>query len=104
LETVVAFANTGGGLIIYGVGEETDEEGNTYPATVQGVCTKTTKGDVRNPEEVLRSTCATMIDPVVSLETRVIPIRAGEYAGNVILLARVRRGLLPPYNQRFRRG
>jgi len=104
LETVVAFANAGGGLIIYGIGEEKDEDGNTYPAAVQGVRTRSPKGEERNPEIVLRSTCATMIDPLVSLETRVIPIKTGEYTGNVILLVRVRRGLLPPYNQRFRRG
>jgi len=104
LETVVAFANAGGGLIIYGVGEEKDEEGNTYPASVQGVRTTAPKGEVRNPEGVLRDTCATMIDPLVSLDTRAIPIKTGEYAGNVILLARVRRGLLPPYNLRLRRG
>lgn len=91
LETVVAFANSGGGMLFYGV----DEDAAKNPTIAKGV--SPTKGP-QDLEEALRNKCAAAIEPFVALETSVIPIPQGQpHAGNILLLIRVRAGRLRPY-------
>lgn len=92
LETLVAFANSSGGMIILGIAEDSQTKA---PASIPGIKA------ARDPSVSLRDMCAGKIEPQLSLETHVVEIPAGAAeAGNKVLLARVRRGLMPPYNLR----
>lgn len=94
LETIVAFANSGGGMMICGVGEDSQKR----PAAIEGIRVAPQPGGApRDPISVLRDTCAAVITPQVSIETITVPIPAGQHQGNLLLVVRVRRGTLPPY-------
>jgi hypothetical protein len=101
LETLVAFANGGGGMLLLGVAESGDND--KRPALVDPIVgvdlSPYRKG--YSVEQALLDACADRIEPPIAPETRAIAIPAGEpHAGNVALLARVRTGPLPPYNLR----
>jgi len=101
METLVAFANGGGGMLLLGVAESGDND--KRPALddpIVGVdLSHYRKG--YSLEQALLDACADRIEPQIAPEARVITIPEGEpHAGNVALLARVRTGALPPYNLR----
>ncbi len=105
LETLVAFANGGGGLLVYGV----RDGGDKRPAAtdpVVGVDLSKHKPSY-SLEQALPDACAARIEPPLALEVRSLPIpqREGEpHAddGHVVVLVRVRPGSLPPYNLRLK--
>lgn len=100
LSSLVAFANTGGGMLFYGVDE--DEE-TKLPHIEKGIEARPPKGAaLRDPAIPLLNLCAQEINPRISLETKTVEIDAGEYAGNKILLIRVRAGSQTPYSLRNR--
>lgn len=96
LETVVAYANTGEGLIIVGVSDKREER----LSEIKGINPFNLKGMANpDPARSFQNACQSRIRPHISLETEVVKIPEGEpNAGNLILLVRVRRGLLPPYS------
>jgi len=101
LETLVAFANGGGGMLVLGVAEGDDKDNR--PASVDaivGVDLSAHKGAYRL-EQALLDACADRIEPPIVPEARPIMIPDDEPGrGNIVLLARVRTGPLPPYNLR----
>jgi len=101
METLVAFANGGGGMLLLGVAESGDND--KRPALddlIVGVdLSPYRKG--YSLEQVLLDACADRIEPPIAPEARVVTIPEGEpHAGNIALLVRVRTGFLPPYNLR----
>jgi len=95
LETIVAFANTGEGLIICGVREDKKTK---RPERVEGI-SQAREAKPRDLTIVLRDICREEIEPVVRLEARVLDIPKGEEgAGNKLMLIHVHRGSSPPYN------
>jgi len=101
LETLVAFANGGGGMLVLGVAESDDKDNRPAPVdAIMGVGLSAHKGAYRL-EQALLDACADRIEPPIVPEARPIMIPDDEPgAGNIVLLARVRTGLLPPYNLR----
>lgn len=91
LETIVAFANSGGGMLFFGVEEEAVTK---RPNIAKGIATAQSPRDL---EDALRNKCAALIEPALALETRQVAIPSGPYAGNLLLLIRVRAGRLRPY-------
>lgn len=92
LETIVAFANSGGGMLLYGVEED---KGTKRPIIDEGIIPSRAARDL---EAMFRNMCASQIDPSIALETRVITIPPGQtHAGNLVLVVRVRAGRLRPY-------
>jgi len=101
LETLVAFANGGGGMLVLGVAESSDKDNR--PAAIDAIVGADLSKHKRGYkiEPALLDACADRIEPPIAPETLAILIPVGElHAGNVVLLARVRTGLLPPYNLR----
>lgn len=101
LETLAAFANGGGGLLILGIRESSEKDSRPAPVdALKGVDLSAYKGGYKIDQGLL-DTCADRIEPMIDLDTRVITIPEGElHAGNVVLLASVRPGRVPPYNLR----
>ncbi len=101
LETLVAFANGGGGMLVLGVAESDDKDNRPSPVdAIVGVDLSAHKGAYRL-EQALLDACADRIEPPIVPEARPIIIPDDEPgAGNIVLLARVRTGILPPYNLR----
>lgn len=96
LETLVAFANSGGGMLLYGINEEAVTK---RPIITEGIAAF--PRSPRDLEDALRNKCAALIEPALALETQKVVIPDGPYGGNLILLIRVRAGRLRPY---FLRG
>ena len=95
LETVVAYANSSDGLIIVGVHDDAQKR----LAEIPGIRKMKRDGKpMGDPASILRNVCATRVTPQVYPETHLIEVPEGETnAGNVILVARIRRGRLSPY-------
>lgn len=90
LKTIVAMANTSGGMIFYGVASGSENK----PGKIVGC-------DANDPERTVRSKCAAQIEPTLWLETKSINIPDGEpVGGRKLLLVRVRAGSNPPYSLR----
>jgi len=90
LKTIVAMANTSGGMIFYGVGSGEENK----PGKIVGF-------EANDPERTLRGRCAALIEPTLWFDTKAIIIPSGEKGeGKKILLVRVRAGSNPPYNLR----
>jgi len=105
LETLVAFANGGGGMLILGIAESADKDNR--PALMDAIVgvdlSKHRRG--YRLEQALLSVCADRIEPLMAPEVQSIRIPEEEGAprgGRVVLLVRVRTGPLPPYNLRNR--
>ena len=87
VETVVAMANTDGGLLVVGVAEDEEKR----PSGIVGI-------SHRDPENAFRNYCADAVEPNVPLDLRAIEIPSGAAeAGKFVLLIRMRRGNNPPY-------
>lgn len=95
LETIVAFANTGEGMMIVGIREDPKTK---RPAKIEGISLAAEKRP-RDLAVSLRDACAQAIEPTVPLEARTFIIPEDEdAAGHTLLVIRIRRGLQPPYN------
>ena len=94
LETIVAMANSSGGIIIIGVQKDPNDKG--LPGGVTGVIHN-------DPQSAIRNRCASDIQPVLVLDTAVVvmPSDPGSQPKSV-LLVRVPRGSNPPYILRTR--
>jgi len=96
LETFVAFANTGGGMMLYGVDEDPITK---LPIITKGIEAPTAKAQqLRDLAVPLMSRCAQSINPRISMEAKQLVIEDGSAAGNKLLLIRVRQGSQPPYS------
>jgi len=103
LETFVAFANGGGGLLIYGVRDGGDKRPAAVDPLIGVDLTKHKAG--YNLDQALPDACAARIDPPLAIEVQTLPIPQQEeelHAGYVVVLARVRPAPLPPYNLRLK--
>jgi hypothetical protein len=100
LETVVAFANTGGGMLFIGV----EEDGQKRPTSIEGIPVTNPRKPMaprRDLEESVRSACSDQIEPAVLLEVKPLDIPDdGGDAEKQVLLVRVRHGRQTPYNLR----
>lgn len=96
LSSLVSFANTSGGMLLYGVDED---EITKQPVIAKGIEASTPKAKaLRDPAIPLMNSCAQRINPRISLETKTIVIEDGPAQGNNLLLIRVRQGAQPPYS------
>jgi len=88
-------------MLILGVAEGDDKDNRPAPIdAIVGVDLSAHKGAYRL-EQALLDACADRIKPPIVPEARPIIIPDDEPgAGNIVLLARVRTGLVPPYNLR----
>jgi len=95
LDTLVAFANTTGGMMLYGVNEE---EGTKRPIITIGFNATTEKArrllDLGTP---LVDACARRINPRIPLEWKQIRVEDGSGEDRRLLLIRVLAGARPPY-------
>lgn len=91
LETLVAFANGGGGMLFFGVDEEPVTK---RPFIDEGIAVGRSPRDL---EDALRNKCAALIEPALALETSKLTIPDGPHTGNLLLVIRVRAGRLRPY-------
>lgn len=92
-----ALANTAGGDLIYGVGEERDEHGKAtgIPASLAGVTVSNSDAELRRLENLLRD----------SVEPRMLGVRMRMLEGPDgirILLIRVQASLIGPHVVRFK--
>ncbi len=96
LETFVAFANTGGGMMLYGVDEDPITK---LPIITKGIEAPTPRAQqLRDLAVPLMSRCAQSINPRIPMETKQLVIEDGAAAGNKLLVIRVRQGSQPPYS------
>lgn len=95
LSSLVAFANTSGGMLFYGVDENETTKLHYIEKGIEAWGTKGAK--LRDPAIPLVGLCAQEIYPRISIETKSIEIGDGDHQGNKILLVRVRPGSQPPY-------
>ena len=95
LDTLVAFANTTGGMMFYGVNEEDETK---RPIITTGFTATTDKAkrllDLGTP---LIDVCARRINPRIPMEWKQIRIEDGSSEDKRLLLIRVLAGTRPPY-------
>jgi hypothetical protein len=102
LQTVAAFANAQGGLLLYGIEEEKDEEGRRtgLPAGVVGLQT----GDIEQFRLGLQQLLTSSIDePIPGLEVHTLPLGQDEQA-RWLLLLRMPASLRAPHRVDYRGG
>ena len=93
--TVAAFANGGGGMILFGV----TDGGPGRPREIVGE--PPVNGKSRNPVQSVLDSCAARVEPTLLLQARAFTIPPGDpHEGSQILLVRVPAGIFPPYNVR----